>query len=220
MCHHRPSSRFANLRFKLHTHLHPHPPDHLHPHPRPHCPSHSHLTHQYLTLSLSLSLSCSLSLALSLSLSLSLSLFLSPGLWCRGFLPYTARSLSLSLSPSLSLSLSLSLSFARAMVQGFDPLCLSVTNLSLMCLRGSSNVMSLYTGWQCKQKCHLCSSVESWINYYYSKGQAPFKKKSMSPILKVPGLGSASRALVDSAHTWHMGPLCCRLPRLMSCMLA
>ena len=27
----------------------------------------------------------------SLSLSLSLSLFLSPGLWCRGFTPYTAR---------------------------------------------------------------------------------------------------------------------------------
>ena len=41
-----------------------------------------------------------------------------------------------------------------------------------------------------------------------SKGRAPFKEK-LSPILKVPGLSDASRALIDPAHTWHMGLLYC-----------
>ena len=100
--------------------------------------------------------------------------------------------------------------------------------------------MSLKTGWQCNRKCHLCSSVESWVHYHgsrmaflmagtfkewynmlpdarwrSSKGPAPFKVKK-SPILKVPGLSGASSALIDAAHTWHMGPLYCRLLGFMS----
>ncbi|OLP97347.1 Proteoglycan 4 [Symbiodinium microadriaticum] len=52
--------------------------------------------------------------------------------------------------------------------------------------------------------------IEEWYNmspdarWRFSKGSTPFKVKK-SPLVKVPGLGLASKALIDPAHTWHIG---------------
>ena len=69
----------------------------------------------------------------------------------------------------------------------------------------------------------MADADKDWYNmspdarWRRSKGAAPFKVQK-SPILEVPGLSDASAALIDAAHTWHMGHLCCRLPGFMSCI--
>ncbi|CAE7342484.1 unnamed protein product [Symbiodinium sp. CCMP2456] len=72
--------------------------------------------------------------------------------------------------------------------------------------------MTLKTGWQCQRKCHLCTSNE-WFNLamdapWRSEGGGPTPfKVDRSPLFTVPGLGAPERALVDPAHTWHIGSL-------------
>ena len=56
---------------------------------------------------------------------------------------------------------------------------------------------------------------KEWFNvapsapWRVDEAQTPFKVQG-SALLEVPGLADPKRALVDPAHTWHIGFLCCK----------
>ena len=67
---------------------------------------------------------------------------------------------------------------------------------------------------QCMQSVTML--IEEWFNFSetaawrFDEGPTPFKQQR-SPLCRVPGLERATSALVDPAHTWHIGLLSCIL---------
>ena len=54
-----------------------------------------------------------------------------------------------------------------------------------------------------------------WKTEDVSNAPSPFKPEG-SPLFEVPGLASAKRVCIDSAHTWHIGTLRCRYANIIT----